>query len=243
MCTKISKGKDVVRLGDLNHEFIYRPFGFTDWNDRLSTLKNSYEKESLKFISTPNIFKYHVDWNKKITVNKQSFHRKYIPYFRKYQSSWAKLCQENILIKEVALNLTAAYSMGEYGHLTGVYGLIIKNDLENKYILSLLNSKLMNFYYKSYYGIVHLSGGYLKINSSYLENMPIKIPTNEIQKSMVRLVERILEITKDENYLENGREKSEVAKLEKEIDTLVYKLYDLTQTEIAAVEDFSEKNG
>jgi len=43
-------------------------------------------------------------------------------------------------------------------------------------------------------------------------------------------------ITKDEDYLQNLDKQAKVHDLEKQIDQLVYKLYDLTPEEIAIVE-------
>ncbi len=49
-------------------------------------------------------------------------------------------------------------------------------------------------------------------------------------------VPQILAITKDEDYLENSTKQAEVCDYEKEIDQLVYKLYNLTPEEIEIVE-------
>lgn len=239
LCIKISKLKNIKKLGDLDHKFIYRPLGFTDWGKKLNNLRDNSSKSSLKFISTPNIFKYHVNWDKKITVNKQAIKKRYMPYDDEFASSWENLTQAQILIKEIALKLTAAYTEGEYCHLTGIYGLIIK-DLNNKYVLALLNSKLMNFFYNSYYGLIHLSGGYLKINSSYLKNMPLKIISSNQQTPFIKLVDQILSITKDDDYLDNPDKQAKVKKLEEQIDKLVYELYKLTPEEIEIVENFNK---
>jgi len=240
LCVKISSLKNIKKLGKLNHKFIYRPLGFTNWGDKLKNLEDNKSDNSLKFISTPNIFKYHVNWEKKITVNKQSIKKKFMPYDKEFENSWNNLKKEQILIKEIALKLTAAYTDGRYCHLTGIYGLII-NDLNIKYVLALLNSKLMNFFYNSYYGLIHLSGGYLKINSSYLKNMPIMFILKEKQKPFIQLVDQILPITKDDDYLDNPDKQAKVKRLEKEIDQLVYKLYELTPEEIKIVEEFNEE--
>ena len=240
LCVKISKLGKIKKLGELDHKFIYRPLGFTNWGEKLKNLKDQNSNNSLKFISTPNIFKYHINWEKKITVNKQSIKKKFMPYDKEFENSWLNLKREQILIKEIALRLTVAYTRGEYCHLTGIYGLII-NDLNNKYILALLNSKLMNFFYNSYYGLIHLSGGYLKINSSYLKNMPIAYVSDHQQKPFIQLVNQILLITKDEDYLDNPEKHAKVKKLESEIDQLVYSLYELTPEEIKTVEEFNKE--
>ncbi len=45
----------------------------------------------------------------------------------------------------------------------------------------------------------------------------------------------------DEYYLKNPDNQAEVKKIEREIDLLVYKLYELTEDEIKIVEDFCNK--
>jgi hypothetical protein len=47
---------------------------------------------------------------------------------------------------------------------------------------------------------------------------------------------RILAITKDEDYLQNINKKAKVRDLERQIDQMVYKLYDLIPKDIAIVE-------
>ena len=238
---KISKSDGIKKLGDLEHKFIYRPLGFTNWNTKLKNLRNTPAKNSLKFISTPNIFKYHVNWNKRISVSKQRIEKAYMDYNPDFSKKWNELKKEQILVKEISLKLTAAYSSGEYCHLTGIYGLNVY-DVDNKYILAILNSKLMNFYYNSYYGLIHLTGGYLKINSSYLKTMPIKIVPQNQQIPIISVVDEILSITKDDEYLNNPEKISNVGKLEKKIDLLVYKVYELNQDEINIIENFNNSN-
>ena len=51
---------------------------------------------------------------------------------------------------------------------------------------------------------------------------------------------QILSITKDGDYLDNPDKQAKVKKLEKEIDQLVYKLYELTPEEIKVVEEFND---
>jgi hypothetical protein len=73
----------------------------------------------------------------------------------------------------------------------------------------------------------------------YIQQIPIPkiiIKKPEQQKSFVGLVDKILTITKDKDYLHNPHKQIKVKDLEDEIDQLVYKLYDLTPEEIAIVE-------
>ncbi len=55
------------------------------------------------------------------------------------------------------------------------------------------------------------------------------------QQSFITLVDKILAITKDGDYLTNASKHEKVRDYEREIDELVYKLYDLTPEEIKIV--------
>ncbi|MBU4348415.1 hypothetical protein KJ671_02895 [Patescibacteria group bacterium] len=52
--------------------------------------------------------------------------------------------------------------------------------------------------------------------------------------------DKILAITKSRDYLENPVKKEEVKEHEKQIDQIVYKLYNLNEKEIEIVEGFNK---
>ena len=56
------------------------------------------------------------------------------------------------------------------------------------------------------------------------------------QERISKIVDKILTITKDDDYLENSTKQAKVRDYEKQIDQLVYKLYALTSEEIKIVE-------
>jgi len=60
------------------------------------------------------------------------------------------------------------------------------------------------------------------------------------QHPFIKLVDEILSITKDKDYLENEQKKKKVKELQDKIDQLIYKLYDLTLEEIKIVEEFNK---
>jgi adenine-specific DNA-methyltransferase len=70
-----------------------------------------------------------------------------------------------------------------------------------------------------------------------MKQLPIKKSTKIGQKPFIDLVNKILEITKSDNYLENTVKQAKVKEYEKQIDQLVYKLYGLTSEEIKIVEN------
>ena len=73
-------------------------------------------------------------------------------------------------------------------------------------------------------------------NPSEEEQKPLLNPSEEEQKPLIKLVDKILNITKSEDYLQNPSKKRQVQEYEKQIDQLVYKLYSLTPKEIKTIE-------
>src|SRR3989344_1341629 len=98
---------------------------------------------------------------------------------------------------------------------------------DNKFLLSFLNSNLFEWYKKLKfvaYGNAE-DGGRCKLDYNKMVTIPIKIITEQQQKPFIQLVDQILSITKDDDYLDNNPDKqAKVKRLEKEIDQLVYKL-------------------
>jgi hypothetical protein len=99
--------------------------------------------------------------------------------------------------------------------------------MDLKYLLGLLNSKLLGFVYRC--GNPQKGKVFAEIKPSVIKALPIRrIPESE-QRAFVKLVEKILAAKK--------RDPSAVTdEAEKEIDRLVYALYGLKNDEIAIVE-------
>ena len=109
-----------------------------------------------------------------------------------------------------------------------VFAITIENKNFNiKYLLGLLNSNIMKSYIQSIASLK--SGGYYQYSSNILNRCPIPNATPAEQAPIIALVEKILEAKKQDPA-------SNTSTLEKQIDTLVYKLYGLTAKEIAIVE-------
>ena len=76
-----------------------------------------------------------------------------------------------------------------------------------------------------------------------LSEIPIKKISNLEQKPFIDLVDKILAITKDDDYTENEKKQVKVKEYESQIDQLVYKLYDLTDEEIKIIEEYNNNKG
>lgn len=158
---------------------------------------------------------------------------------------YKKIIQEKILIAEDALEVNATIDFNHRIPQGGVYfGVKLLPNLNIKFILSLLNSKLLSFIYEVLFSGMHMGGGYLRYRSKFLEGLPIPksmlIYPKSCQNSFIDLVDQILAFTKDSDYPDNPQKQARVKTLQKQIDQLVYKLYDLTPEEIQIVEGFNE---
>ncbi len=113
-----------------------------------------------------------------------------------------------------------------------------KKDEPQEFFLALINSKLLDFYFKSYSSTNHISGVELRA-------LPIKIASPEVQSTIIKLVSKILALNKKLPGLKQTNERQkiedEITRVDAEIDCLVYSLYGLTDEEIRLVEESFSK--
>jgi len=118
----------------------------------------------------------------------------------------------------------------------------LNSKLSKKFLLAYLQSRFCNWY--CYNFIYNRAIRTMHFINYYVSQIPIPkavIVNSDKQKPFIKLVDQILSITKSKDYLDNPDKQARVKRLEKEIDQLVYKLYDLTPKEIKIVEEFNEK--
>jgi hypothetical protein len=114
----------------------------------------------------------------------------------------------------------------------GIHGLytcsvIYKNNLNTvnldlKYLLGILNSHLINIWYKNF-------DTDLEIKLVSVKSIPVREISQEQQQPIISLVDQILTSKK-------SNPKADTSELEKEIDNLVYKLYQLRYNEVKIID-------
>jgi len=117
--------------------------------------------------------------------------------------------------------------------------LIIKpNNINQKYLLSLLNSSLINFWL---YNKGKKQGEQLQVDKGPLLQIPLIKTDMENETKIVSLVEQMLEAKKQLQNAKTDRDKTYYERrcndLDSAIDSEVYKLYGLTEEEIKIVEN------
>jgi hypothetical protein len=100
--------------------------------------------------------------------------------------------------------------------------LTLKKPVNKKYLLALLNSKLLNFIFIKF-------NTNSNVNGYEINNLPIVEAAKETEKKLASLVGKII-TGKKKNPPEN------TLPHEQEIDAIVYSLYQLTPEEIAIVD-------
>lgn len=96
---------------------------------------------------------------------------------------YLNILKEKIVIAEDALRVSASWDDKSRIPQGGVYFGVLKNEiLPIKYLMVLLNSKLLSFVYNVLFGGMHMGGGYLRYRSEFLGQLPIKTVDNNLQK-------------------------------------------------------------
>ena len=123
-----------------------------------------------------------------------------------------------------------SYSGKEEYLLNSAYFVLPPKDVGGKYLLGILNSSTIMFYMRQ---IAATSGmGTLRWFNNYVKLFPIPQVDAKRQQEIETVVDQVLALkAKDFN--------ADISNLEAKIDALVYKLYGLTEEEIAVVEQAS----
>ena len=148
------------------------------------------------------------------------------------------LNQGNFFFRQTADSIIGTYVERSMYCVDSVHSFILltdKNEYDLRYILAILISTLGNYFYKLF--ITETGKVFAQVKLTYLRRLPIKVATRWIQEPLIAMVDRIIAITKDEDYLQNPQKQKKVKTLEREIDQVVYKIYSLTSEEIKIVEN------
>ena len=128
------------------------------------------------------------------------------------------------------------------GGAAGGYGILPNNNVKPHYLLGLLNSRLLSFFITS--SGQQIESGYYSFEARFIRSTPIRLinfsdPAEKtMHDRMVSLFERMLALHKQSPRTSQEQEmvKREIESTDKQIDTLVYELYGLTEEEIRIVE-------
>ena len=137
----------------------------------------------------------------------------YIDYFKQEKIIWQELTDKS----NFTLDTNGYYTLA---------GTFIMTGTNLKYILSILNSKLIEWYFHS---MANSSGtGTMQWKKTFVERLPIVKIDKKEQNKIISLVDLILSQNSDHNY----------SGLKQQIDEKVYQMYNLTSEEIELIENW-----
>jgi hypothetical protein len=140
--------------------------------------------------------------------------------------------KEKILWRQTAPYLKATIDNSSVWFRNTIQCCWVKNEYKNKlnlkYVLAIINSSYIKYLYNE---LVNESGRvFPQVKITHVKKLPLKIINIKHQKPLIKLVDQILKKKKD-------NPEADVGKLEREIDEMVYKLYDLNKEEIKIIEN------
>lgn len=129
------------------------------------------------------------------------------------------------------------YTESEFYSGTDTYFIVNpNNEINLKYILGILNSKL------SYFWLIKkgkMKGDVIELSGDNIEKMRIILSSDENRRKIVSLVNNIESITNNSDYDANNPTIEQI-NLEKKIDQIVYEMYELSNNEIKVIEEACE---
>lgn len=223
-------GKDIKRYTtpDANKYLIFIPNGWTNSQsqgnqDKWRWLKNNYPSIA------NHLAPFATDAQKRWDKGEYWWELRPCEYYEEFE-------KPKLMLPDISKECNFALDKkGGIYCLNTVY--IIVNGEE--YLASLLNSKMMTFYFKHIASTYR--GGYLRFFIQYLIHAPVCVNGNSDPKiALTNMVNNLLELRKRHQTSSLPDDKSQIARqisaLDRQIDQAVYRLYDLTDEEIAVVE-------
>lgn len=213
---------------------VENPFSTSEAYEIIELLEDrAIINNDFKLINTGTIDKYINYWGIKITSYlKNKFNNPVIDKecFKKYsEKRFTQAKSRKIII--TGMRHFECF-LDEYGDYIAGKSTIIVNGNNLRNLLGLLNSKLISFYIKQAYSALGIDGG-INFSKDMVNNLPIP---NQINIQIKDLVNKILELIHQDNYFNDEQAQGQVLEYQKEIDKLVYELYDLNDEEIGIIE-------
>ena len=209
--------------------------------------KVSFVTEAEMKLSFPKTFEYLLE-NKEYLLNREKGKMNNSNWYGYiYPKNIELMKSPKILVPDIADR--ASFAMDEFGEyaFTSGYGITLKKTIKesSKYILGLLNSKVLNFYLRNV--STQLRGGFFRYFTQFIEQLPIRLINFDVKSDrnnhdrMLSLVEQIMALHNRLKAVNSPSEKKVIQKqievIDRQIDQLAYQLYELTDDEIAIVEN------
>jgi len=145
-------------------------------------------------------------------------------------SKWKMWNNPKIVIAGMTRCIEAVYCLDPLGLGVGIYAIHEFGGIDPYCLTGILNSKFVSWFLREEFRHKHLAGGYLAINKSTIEQLPLVSLSKKNQSDIAMLVHKMIAQKQvDPNV--------DALQLEMEIDRYVYNIYNLSSEEIAVIEE------
>jgi len=221
--------KSGKRLG----EFVNFFYGLKTGEDDKFIFEEPKYKECKEIVRSRDIGKYFIRFHKKYVW--------YVPDLMTKNKSTARpgdkhrFEAEKIIVARMGKQVVATYDNNKYYVKDGMLLLKKSDSINLKYLTGLLNSKVINYYYKNYF-----------ITIDVLKNALLELPivfNKEKEGNMIFLVDHMLSLNKqlqglgEKKTAQTFKLEEEKKNTDKKIDDMVYKLYRITEEEKKIIEE------
>ncbi|MCG2711442.1 MAG: N-6 DNA methylase [Candidatus Omnitrophica bacterium] len=148
--------------------------------------------------------------------------------------------KEKLFMRQTGDSLICAYDDKGLLALNNVHiGNLIDESYSLKFITAVINSNLLNYYYKT----ISLETGRVMAQTDIetIDGLPICNISHERQKEVISIVDKVLSITRLRGFRDNQSKVAEVSIHIKRLDNMIYKLYGLDSKEVETVEALNRK--
>lgn len=198
-----------------------KPYGNKDNKGKVLLSKIDHGQPWERAINGRNIAPFHINWDHEFVLRSADLH---------------SCLEQNIInspkiyfqrMRKISLfpRIVAAYDSLNFHGLYTCSVIYPKNNatLDLKYVVALLNSHLINVWYKNY-------DTDIEIKLASVKNIPVPIVSSEIQMPIICLVDKIMQV-------DAAEKNTHVGSYREELDDLIYKVFNLTPDEVALVRD------
>ncbi|NAS88379.1 hypothetical protein C4E24_01345 [ANME-1 cluster archaeon AG-394-G21] len=199
---KFLQGKEIKRW-QLNWSGLYLLHPYSNFNGDIKLCSEEHFKENLP--KTWNFFLRHKEELENREKGKMENRKDWYGYI--YPKNLEKIGLQKIIAADISNKNSFLLDANGVWYFTGGYGILLKDEFKDKvrYILGLLNSKTLEYYFKQMATIKQ--GGFYEYRTQYLERLPIKLPKTKSEQDLAdeitKKVEQILEKVKIEQQIEN----------------------------------------
>jgi hypothetical protein len=158
--------------------------------DKYDKLSDNEKQKYIPLAQSGDIVRYIINWQGEY-IQRSVYPQKQLEQFLK----------PKVVISRQSLSMESGYDAeGFYALGKVAFTSFFKEKTPPKYLLALLNSNLLDFYFKKVYETLHMAGGYIRYDIPYLYELPIISWTDSSKKKLTEqiqaFIERIIQLKK-----------------------------------------------